>query len=731
MQIVESILFDELLPESVTLDIQVISNVTLITQSLFEELKKRKLISGNTSYKSIIELYSKKNAQFVLNKNVSIILKNLIKEKTFNENELLIFLFNYYLKELDNLKGDILLFKLYYEEIVEILLIISSNKINEAFINATEFLLYNEEYIFLSPLIQSLYNNISDEDKFNNDNNKFITAIILLCLSIIYKDKDDYRSSLDTVESSIAWFDRINKEKLEDRFIELLKFWHGSALQQKSELLFLNNQFFASMEAIYKAKTISNNNTSIDRELSYTYLYMGLYLHAEIGLVNLYKWFTSNNRDKTTDELVGLVATLFDINAYYQELGFYTDAQEILNVLHNEIKNYEKDDLWYLLYHREQLILSLKISLIEENYKFSKKIVPDILNNISTLNKIGKEKYNIKSLYWLSKTELLLNNFKAAEKYLHYSLALLIKNNKASSKEYIEHSLLYADIIFNKGELSTYKKILLRTYTSAKELLGSHHLILKIIIGKLNDLNLEDNTLFLKEHDESITYVLNTDIRVSGFSMVSIKNSEAIINEIRNKHIALLTCVKDSINFTGYSLPFYKNYVLLKIEIKSLSANLINYFLYKDLENIYRLDLSNSSIYHVSDQDLSIDSIEKAMLYIRFFFDSVEGKYGKFYFIENAVAISAWNYSVGNLEWDKFKELLGSEVKKITFLFEDIVDDKTIFWHFSVNVLFKGALFRSKTELNIKNGRIRLYDDTLLKEDLPITIDIRSTVFDN
>lgn len=169
----------------------------------------------------------------------------------------------------------------------------------------------------------------------------------------------------------------------------------------------------------------------------------------------------------------------------------------------------------------------------------------------------------------------------------------------------------------------------------------------------------------------------------------------------------------DTVDILSASLPFYPGYRILELTDRSTSPVKKRFIIYKG-EDLVFMDYTNSPIYELNKRAPIVLTKDTLFDYVRFFFRFVRGRHGRFIVVESLDDIQ-WREepSVNSRkELDKMIEPL--HIKEIN-------DDGS--YVLGANVIFKDGLFGCN--VNVKqNGIIRLSDEKLLVENLPVVDDI-------
>ncbi len=169
----------------------------------------------------------------------------------------------------------------------------------------------------------------------------------------------------------------------------------------------------------------------------------------------------------------------------------------------------------------------------------------------------------------------------------------------------------------------------------------------------------------------------------------------------------------DTIDILSASLPFYPGYRLLELTDRSSSPIKRRFVIYRG-DDIVFMDYTNTPIYELNKRAPISFTRDTLFDYVRFFFRFVRGRHGRFIVTE----------SLDDIQWREEPSVNSRKSldKMIEPLFiKEINDDGS--YILGANVIFKDALFGCN--INVKqNGIIRLSDENLLVESLPVVDDV-------
>ncbi len=189
--------------------------------------------------------------------------------------------------------------------------------------------------------------------------------------------------------------------------------------------------------------------------------------------------------------------------------------------------------------------------------------------------------------------------------------------------------------------------------------------------------------------------------------------------------------------FRKTNLPFYQHHCLLAIEDTGKDKGQRELFaLYAPDADLVLLNWTNEAIYRVNEnkeESFDISSDANTISYCRFFFHFVRGQLGRFLFLELSEASKiAWTEKAE----EKDKAVVQAQLKPLQVI-ERLADRIIV----EGTCLFKNALFSTKILIAIQQtqvkdpgtgndeqfaiGQLKLFDEQLLIEDLPVNVDDR------
>lgn len=163
----------------------------------------------------------------------------------------------------------------------------------------------------------------------------------------------------------------------------------------------------------------------------------------------------------------------------------------------------------------------------------------------------------------------------------------------------------------------------------------------------------------------------------------------------------------------SHELPFYNGYSLVEVSDYDVNPPRQISFVYKNTEGgdrLYLLNGTNEPIYHLNKAVPIFLKEETAELYVRFFFNYVRGRFGRFIIVETPDEIN-WREEPAPAG----KKALGKMISPIEL--KQVSEDGT--YHLKANIIFKDSLFESDISVT-EDGTVSLSNQELLVEDIPV-----------
>jgi hypothetical protein len=162
-----------------------------------------------------------------------------------------------------------------------------------------------------------------------------------------------------------------------------------------------------------------------------------------------------------------------------------------------------------------------------------------------------------------------------------------------------------------------------------------------------------------------------------------------------------------------HNLSFYPGYRFAEIADHEVNPPVIRNIIQKE-EEIIVLDWTNEPIYKLNEKAPIFLDTNSTIEYVRFFFNYIRGRHGRFIIVE----------SVDDISWREepppaARKAIGKML--IPLQIYEVNDEGAFF--LLVNMMFKDSLFKAKVQVK-PNGRVELFDEELIVEDIPVEEDI-------
>ncbi len=159
-------------------------------------------------------------------------------------------------------------------------------------------------------------------------------------------------------------------------------------------------------------------------------------------------------------------------------------------------------------------------------------------------------------------------------------------------------------------------------------------------------------------------------------------------------------------------LSFYKGYELLELTDLSAIPAVRKYAIYKPGDGVV-INWTNQPIYEVNEKaPIQLDE-RSVVSYVKFFFNYVRGRHGKFQIVE----------VIDDIRWQIEPPLQGRKVMQEMLSPVSVagVDDDGTF-HLDLFMVFKDSLFRTKVHVK-KDGLVSMSGEELKIEGMPVLQD--------
>lgn len=159
-------------------------------------------------------------------------------------------------------------------------------------------------------------------------------------------------------------------------------------------------------------------------------------------------------------------------------------------------------------------------------------------------------------------------------------------------------------------------------------------------------------------------------------------------------------------------LPFYQEYDLYELTDLSVVPGARKYALYKP-GDVNVINWTNQAIYETNEKAPVVIRDDTVVEYVKFFFNYVRGRHGRFLIIE----------TIDDIRWQVEPPLQGRKVMQemlepVSIISED--SDGTI--NLEAFMVFKDSLFKTKVHVK-KDGLVSMSEEELKIEGMPVLQD--------
>ena len=196
-------------------------------------------------------------------------------------------------------------------------------------------------------------------------------------------------------------------------------------------------------------------------------------------------------------------------------------------------------------------------------------------------------------------------------------------------------------------------------------------------------------------------------MKFEAYTKLEDKEIENILPFLNKKIHESINLDSENITIMSQPISFYKEYNLLDITDNN-SVPSIRIFAVFNGDNLVLLDWTNSPIYKLNEE-VPISLNDKNILdYVRFFFNFVKGKHGKFIIVE----------SLDDISWKEnpppsARHAVGKLIKPLTIISknENYVIEST--------VIFKDSLFECTITIS-KSGKVSIDNEKIIIDTMPV-----------
>lgn len=161
------------------------------------------------------------------------------------------------------------------------------------------------------------------------------------------------------------------------------------------------------------------------------------------------------------------------------------------------------------------------------------------------------------------------------------------------------------------------------------------------------------------------------------------------------------------------TLDFYPGFRFVDMADHSQNPPLKRFALVKK-ENVTVLDFTNTPIYETNKSAPIYLNEDTVFDYVRFFFNFVRGRHGRFLIVESVDDI-AWTEEPPSAA----KKSIGKLIMPVAMISKDVDDGN---FHLHAQMIFRDSLFAADIIVQ-KDGLVQLTNEKLMIEDMPVQDD--------
>ena len=185
-----------------------------------------------------------------------------------------------------------------------------------------------------------------------------------------------------------------------------------------------------------------------------------------------------------------------------------------------------------------------------------------------------------------------------------------------------------------------------------------------------------------------------------------------VLSEL-NAHLEPIPFSPDSTTIRSQKLPFYRDYALFELTDLSAIPGARKYAIYKP-GDVNVITWTNQAIYETNEKAPIHLTEDTVVNYVRFFFNYVRGRHGRFLIIE----------TIDDVRWQieppaQGRKVMQEMLEPVTLIGQDA--DGT--FNLEAFMIFKDSLF--KTQIHVKpDGLVSMSNEELKIEGMPISQDM-------
>jgi hypothetical protein len=193
---------------------------------------------------------------------------------------------------------------------------------------------------------------------------------------------------------------------------------------------------------------------------------------------------------------------------------------------------------------------------------------------------------------------------------------------------------------------------------------------------------------------------------------LDVESAARALSEI-NPHLEPVPFRMDTTTIRTLKLPFYREYMLYELTDLSAVPGARKYALYKP-GDVHVINWTNQPIYEVNEKAPVMLKESTAVDYVKFFFNYVRGRHGRFTVIE----------TIDDIRWQidppaQGRKVMQEMLEPVTLTGQEA--DGT--FNLEAFMLFKDSLFKTQVHVK-KDGLVSMSSEELKIEGMPILQDV-------
>lgn len=192
---------------------------------------------------------------------------------------------------------------------------------------------------------------------------------------------------------------------------------------------------------------------------------------------------------------------------------------------------------------------------------------------------------------------------------------------------------------------------------------------------------------------------------------LNVEKVARILSEV-NSLLAPVSFNEETTTIRSQKLPFYNDHVLLELTDLSTVPGARKYVIYKP-GDVNVINWTNQSIYDTNEKAPIRLSSDNVVSYVKFFFNYVRGRHGRFLIIE----------TIDDVRWQIEPPAQGRKImQEMLSPVELESEDADGTFNLSAFMVFKDSLFKTKIHVK-KEGLVSMSGEDLKIEGMPVLQD--------